>query len=68
MGVKTDKHYDVKADFNIGDSNPIATYLADTYGKKSTIYGSDDQQKARIDEYLAWEAIFRVNMSKFFVS
>lgn len=68
LGVKADKHYNVIDDFYIGDSNPIATYLANTYGKNSTIYGSDDQQKARVDEYLAWEATFRVNMSKFFLN
>ena len=58
----------VEEDFFIGDSNPIATYFANTYAKKSGIYGKDIEQKARVDELLAWEATFRVNMSKFFVS
>lgn len=68
LGVKQSKQFGVDKDFYIGDSNPIACYLANTFGKNSKVYGSNAEEKAKIDEQLTWEADFRVNMSKFFVS
>merc|ERR1711953_1102972 len=67
LAVKADKQCKVEADVNIGDSNPIATYLANTYGKNSTLYGKDAAQKARVDEFLIAEGRFRDNVGATFI-
>lgn len=65
--VPANPQYNVDETFNLSDSNPIAFYLANTYGKRSAVYGVDLKNKARVDELMALEGNFRGNMSKIFV-